>query len=451
MTEDKFDVIVIGAGPAGTSAAITAARAGLSCVVLERGEYPGAKNVQGGILYTKMLDDIVPGFWKDDPTPVDRHITEQKILLLSRDSGIQMGFKSSKWNKEPHNCYSIIRVNFDRWYAKKAEEAGAEIYTGVLVSDLIKKDGKVSGVKTSEGDELFADCIIAADGVNSVIAQKAGLIDEWKPEEVALGVKETLGLPKEKIEDRFGLEGNEGTTFEIFGDITGGMLGYGFLYTNKETISIGLGCKLSHFQKTGIPPYELLEALKAHPNIRRLIQGAQALEYSGHLIPEGGYNSMPPVFTDGLMIAGDAAQMGNPSHREGSNFAMTAGKLAAETAAEAKKKGDFSAKTLSLYKEKLQNAYIMDDMFDIKDLENEVEKRPQLLKDFPDLACDMAYEYFNVDGRKKRELFMSLMDKAFSNKGVRSLVRQEMNLKNAFLALKYGPQIALKYFMTKEK
>src|SRR3989338_2931849 len=290
MADEKFDVIIVGAGPAGASAAITCARTGLSTVLLERGEYPGAKNVQGGILYTKMLTEIIPDFWKEPKPPVERHITEQKVMLLSNQSAIHLGFKSADWRKEPHNCYSIIRVAFDRWYAKKAEEAGAQLYTGVTVSDVVKKNGKVLGVKTTEGDELLADVVIAADGVNSLIARKAGLMDDWRSDEVALGVKEILGLPREKIEDRFGLEGNEGATMEMFGAITEGMLGYAFLYTNKESISLGVGCKLSHLQKSGRPIYELLDKLKAHPVLRPLIKDAKPLEYSGHIIPEGGYN-----------------------------------------------------------------------------------------------------------------------------------------------------------------
>ena len=445
MADDKFDVIIVGAGPAGVSAAITAARAGLSTVLLERGEYPGAKNVQGAVLYTKMLADIVPDFWKDPAAPMERHITEQKVMLLSNDSAVQVGFKSSAWRKEPHNCYSIIRVNFDRWYSKKAEEAGAQLYTGVLVTDVVKKNGKVLGVKTSEGDELLADVVIAADGVNSLIARKAGLMDDWRADEVALGVKEVLALPREKIEDRFGLEGDEGATMEMFGAITEGMLGYAFLYTNKESLSLGVGCKVSHFQRTKIPPYQLLDQLKAHPVLRPLIQGAKSLEYSGHIIPEGGYNSMPPLYADGLLICGDAAQMVNPSHREGSNLAMTAGKLAAETAIEAKKKGDFSSKTLSLYQKSLRASYVIPDLYDHKDLEAEVESRPELLRDMPDLVCRSAFEYFSVDGRPKRDVQSTILKRLFRSRAVRKLIKSEFTLGNALNFVKTAVKGALKY------
>ena len=451
MSEEKFDIIVVGAGPAGVSAAITAARAGLSVLLLERGEYPGAKNVQGAILYTHMLNEIVPEFWKDPNPPVERHITEQKMMLLSEDSAIHLGFKSNKWNQEPHNCYSIIRVHFDRWYSKKAEEAGVQLYCGVLVTDLIKKNGKICGVKTSEGDELLCDVVIACDGVNSILAQRAGLIDEWRADEVALGVKEILALPKEKIEDRFCLNGNEGATMEMFGSITAGMLGYGFIYTNKESLSLGIGCKVSHFQKSGLTPYDLLDKMKAHPVIKKLIQGSTSLEYSGHLIPEGGYKSMPPLFTDGFLIVGDAAQMVNPSHREGSNLAMTAGKLAAETVVEAKRKGDFSAKILSGYQKKLKESYVLPDLFDHKDLEDEIESRPQLLRDIPGIVCQSAYDYFSVDGKPKRDTQAHILKRIFRHKAVRSLIKSELTIKNAATLIKTAVKGALKYKSLKKE
>src|SRR5579864_8171690 len=129
MADDKFDSIVVGAGPAGVSAAITMARAGLNVAVLERGEYAGAKNVQGAVLYSKMLQDVIPEFWKD--CPLERAIIEERAWILTKDAGIQVGYKSTAYDSTPANCYTIIRVAFDRWFSKKAEEAGVSLLTGV--------------------------------------------------------------------------------------------------------------------------------------------------------------------------------------------------------------------------------------------------------------------------------------------------------------------------------
>ncbi len=432
MADDAYDAIVVGAGPAGTSAAITMAKAGLKVALLERGEYPGAKNVQGAVLYSRMLHEIVPDFWKEPDAPVERPVVEQKTCITTEDSWITVGYKSLKFLDGVPNCFTIIRVKFDRWYAQKAEAAGAELFTGVTVRDVVKKDGKIVGIKTSEGDELFASVILACDGVNSLLAQKAGFRGELKSSEVALGAKEVIALDSKTIEDRFALNPGEGATMEIFGSATLGMLGYAFVYTNKDSLSLGVGCKLSEYQRKGIRPSDHLEFLKSHPFVQKLISGGKTLEYSAHLIPEGGIRSMPPLAADGFLVAGDAAQMTNPAYREGSNLAMTSGKLAGETVIEAKARNDFSKASLSAYVQKLQASYVLKDMEETMYLEQAVENSPGFLEFYPKLACDLAHMRFSADGEPKKEHLKKAMA-LFKKRGFLRIARDLWPLRKAAL------------------
>lgn len=409
----QFDAIVVGAGPSGNAAAYTMAKAGLKVLQIERGEYPGSKNVQGAILYSDALEKIIPDF-RDD-APLERHIIEQRMWVLDDNSFVGTHYRSDDYNKPPYNRYTIIRAQFDKWFSSKVREAGALVICETTVNHLIMDGDQVVGVQCDrEAGDVYADVVILADGVNSTLARKAGFHGEIQAGNVALAVKEILFLPEDTIRQRFNIGEEEGVVIEMLGKITDGMMGTGFLYTNKESLTIGVGCMLGDFKanpnKTS--PYALLEQMKRHPSIAPLIEGGEMKEYAAHLIPEGGFYAVPQVYGNGWMIVGDSGGFVNAVHREGSNLAMTTGRLAAETAIAAKAGGKgYRADTLKAYKKALDESFVMKDLKKYRDMPQVFHENNQFFTTYPDLVSKAARTMLTVDGvdkkTKEREIFAS--------------------------------------------
>ena len=429
---EKFDAIVIGAGPSGNAATYTLASQGLNVLQLERGEYPGAKNVQGGIMYASELEKIIPDFREDCPT--ERHIIEQRIWLLGDDSYVGTNYRSEAFNSEAPNRYTIIRANIDKWFAEKIRAAGGLQICETTVTELIRDAaGKVIGVRTDrEGGEILADVVIMADGVNALLAKRAGYQAEVAPENVALAVKETLFIDPDLIQQRFGLKGDEGVVIEIMGKVTKGMVGTAFLYTNKESLTIGIGCLISDFKQGACPPYTMLEDLKNHPVIKPLIEGAEMKEYAAHMIPEGGYKAVPQLYGDGWMVVGDAAHFNNAAHREGSNLAMASGRMAAETVIALKKSGKpFSAANLAAYKARLDDSFVMKDLKKYRNLPGIMHENKQFFGAYPDTLTAAAHSWFTVDSVDKRTKEKEIMKSFVKKRSVLGLVGDAIKLVRA--------------------
>lgn len=427
--KNKTEVIVVGGGPAGISAAITIARAGKNVVLIERGNFSGSKNVFGGAIYVQPTNEIFPNF--EETAPLERKTVSHKYVMCTEAESVSAEYSS----REEVTSYSVIRAKFDRWMSQEAQKAGVVLATETLVKELIVKENKVVGVRT-ELEDYFADVVILADGVNSLLAKQIGLRKEIKSKDVALGVKEVIKIGKEKIEERFNLKDGEGAIYELFGGPMLGMLGLGYIYTNKETVSIGLGVSLDELAKRKMKPYEVLEELKAHPSIQPLLKDGELIEYSAHLIPEGGYKKIPKLYSAGVLVVGDSAMLVNNLHWEGTNLAMISGKYAGETALVALEKNDFSANTLALYQKKLEKSFVIKDLKTYKDVMDIVHHRAaSFLGYYPQKIAEFFKMFTAVDSIPKRNKYHGFIKSIFTDRSISELFKDAASFIKIFLGV----------------
>ncbi len=415
----RFDAIIVGAGPAGCACGLLLAKAGLETLIVERGKFAGAKNMWGGALYGPSLNELFPHFWEE--APVERYIARHKFSLLTKDASFCADFTTKKFTQPPYNGFSVLRSKFDRWFASKAEQAGVVVATGLEAEDLLWEGNTVAGIKAG-GDKLPSNVVIACDGVSSILAEKAGLRKKLSPHHIKQGVKEIIQLPHELINRRFNLKGDEGIAWEFIGPFTRGIPGGAFIYTNKESLSVGVVVQLNGLVEKKVMANDLLEDFKRHREVEKLIADGQLVEYSAHLVPVGGKRMIPTLYTDGMVVAGDAAglTLSTGLFLEGANFAIASGKAAAETIIRAKKNGDFSKKHLAPYAELLEQSFVL------KDLKT-FEKAPLLLENrrfysqYPELACQLAEKIFTNDGRARKKSW-----KAFRELQIGKISRWQM-------------------------
>jgi electron transfer flavoprotein-quinone oxidoreductase len=397
MSEERFDVIIVGGGIAGTVAALMLAREGLEVVVIERGNYSGSKNMTGGRLYSHSLEEIIPDF--ASKAPVERKVTRERISMMTETGASSLDYSSERLAAAGKDSYIVLRSIFDRWLMEQAEEAGAMAIAGICVDDFVFRDGRVVGI-TAGGEEMHADVVILADGANSLLVRKCGLRKNMvAPHQMAVGAKEIIQLDEKTIEDRFNLNPGEGMSWLFAGSPSDGKTGGGLLYTNRDSISLGVVVTLSEFEKEGKTIHEMLENFKQHPLIRPLIKDGKLVEYSGHMVPEGGYGMIPELYGDGVLVTGDAAGLViNAGYTvRGMDLAVGSALAAAKTVIEAKQKGDFSKRTLAGYKSRLDASFVIKDMKHVRKFPEFMEN-PRIFNDYPMMAEDMLAGLFVVDG-----------------------------------------------------
>jgi electron transfer flavoprotein-quinone oxidoreductase len=357
---------------------------------------------------------------------VERRVQRHVISMLSEKSSVSIDFNTENSDHPESAGYTVLRAKFDRWFAQKVEEAGGMVITGSRADDLIWEDGRIAGI-VAGGDKIAAKVVIAADGVNSLLADKAGLGVSLTTDNVNQGVKEVIKLPQETIEERFNVTADGGAAIHFLGFCTRGVHGGGFLYTNRESLSLGVVVQLKALIENKLKSVELLESFKEHPTVREWIKGGTPVEYSTHLVPAGGLRMVPQLCTNGMLVAGDAAALVLATGRalEGLNFALASGIAAAETVKLAKEKGDFGQKTLSGYAKLLSQSFVVQDLVRFYGAPQFLEN-PRLYGVYPELACSLAEKVFEVDGNPKSTVWQLAREEMKGKVSLWQLIRDAM-------------------------
>ncbi len=402
---DDFDAIVVGAGMAGSSAAIRLAQGGANVLLLERGAEPGVKNLSGGILWGHDLDRILPNWWHE--MPVERHVVRKRFGFLTPESSLSFDFEDGSWRKEPYVGHSVLRARTDAWLAKKAEEAGATVVASVPVERLNWEGRAVHGV-IQGGETMTAPVTIVADGANSRLSLGTPIRPNPRlaGEATELGIKEMYRLDPGTLEDRFQVGPGEGHAEEwVTGIFPPGVMGGGFLYTNQDTLSVGLIVNLQSLFGRNSYSQEMMEQFKLHPTIAARLKGAELVEYGAKLI-SSGWASRPAAFHgDGWMIAGDAAGFvfSNGLVIQGMNYAVRTGLEAAETALAARTAHDASAARLAEYDRRLEANGVLHDFRDFARAD-EVKWNPRMYTVYPKFAVELFHGLMTETGTPKQPM-----------------------------------------------
>lgn len=418
---EGFEVAVVGAGPAGSAAALTLAREGVQVLLVERGSFPGAKNVFGGRIYSYALKKLLGDSWKE--APIERFVRKEGITFMTDESAFSVEYES----KDPEGSFTAKRAKFDKWLAEQAEKAGASLITEARVDNLIIDNGQVKGI-VAGADKIPTKAVIACDGTTTGLARKAGLVSMLEPHQISMGTKDIVELPAETIEERMGLDPGQGAAHVFVGSCSGGLRGGGFLYTNKDSIALGMVVGGEDVSSKKVQSSGFMEKLRKHPKINRLIKGGKTVEYDAHMIPEAGPGMLNRPYTNGMVVAGDAAGhlLNNGYTFRGVDIAIQSGVAAAQTVLDARKKQDYSAKSLQGFETRLRANPALKDMYTFNKVPSFLRKE-RLYSLYPELVCSIAEAVYRVDGNGKKKIFKELRSQAKGKVSIFSLIRDMMS------------------------
>ncbi|MHA2094391.1 MAG: FAD-dependent oxidoreductase [Candidatus Hodarchaeales archaeon] len=413
MTEkEKFDVIIVGAGPAGCSTAIRLLQKdpSLNVALIDRGKPIGSKNISGGIIWGQNLATIIPKWW--EKAPIERKIIQKRVGFLTKNETFALELSFPEWAQDPPNAVSVLLSKFVNWFTKVAENHGANVFEGITVENLsVDSDGRINAI-IQAGDSFDANMVVIADGANSRLTLSSGIRKMMKKKHYGLGIKEVLRLPEEIINERFNLEPRTGMASEyVIGSLPGGIRAGGFLYTNKDTLSIGTVSQIDTMNNPEFPPLNILESFKKHPTIHKMIKESSLAEYSAHWVPEGGKQMLPKLYDSNVLIVGDAAGfvISNGMVIQGINYAIASGISAADTILQAQKINDFSRKTLKNYEQRLKAGFILKDMKTFEKI-HKITRNPRLYAQYPELLVGIFKNMLTEQSQAKNHVLKLFRD-----------------------------------------